>query len=256
MDLAKAAAYPLRLKVRYDGDAGHYTNFGTLDFTVTLVDPCIAATLTVNAAILTSTSIAYSVYTTADSQTLSTSNVSSTETTATCPAIELDILNDNGTAFDSSVFTFTSGTGIFAIETSDTGKVGTYNLKVTAKYTGASYTSIAELLFNVIVDDPCSTSTLTIDPTIIPSLSLNYQIGYAQDVQTFIQSKVSPTLADCPAFLFTLTTQAGSAPDATIFTYSASSLTTLSTDLTQASTYPLRLTVRYTGDPAHYTITD
>ena len=206
MDLAKAAAYPLRLKVRYDGDAGHYTNFGTLDFTVTLVDPCIAATLTVNAAILTSTSIAYSVYTTADSQTLSTSNVSSTETTATCPAIELDILNDNGTAFDSSVFTFTSGTGIFAIETSDTGKVGTYNLKVTAKYTGVAYTNIAELLFTVIIDDPCQTATFTVDPTILTSLAISYDIFDPTHIETLDYAKVTSTgSVDCPGYLFSFT---------------------------------------------------
>ena len=154
-DLAKAAAYPLRLSVRYDGDAAHYTTFGQKDFTITLVDPCIAATLTVNAAILTSTSITYALYNPADSQVLSTSNVSSDEVTATCPAIELDVLNSDGSALDSAVFTFTSGTSTFEIESSDISKLATYNLKVTAKYTGATYINIYELLFTVIVADAC-----------------------------------------------------------------------------------------------------
>ena len=33
-DLTKANTYPLRLTVKYDGDATHYTNVGTLDFNV------------------------------------------------------------------------------------------------------------------------------------------------------------------------------------------------------------------------------
>ena len=148
-NMTKAAVYPLRLSVRYDGDTAHYTVFGQKDFTITLVDPCIAATLTVNAANLTSTSITYSIYAPADSQILSTRNVSSDETTATCPAVELDVLNSDGSALDSAVFTFTSDTSTFEIESSDISKLATYNLKVTAKYTGASYVNIGELYFTV-----------------------------------------------------------------------------------------------------------
>ena len=181
-NLAKAGQFPLRLKVRYDGDPTHYTNFGQLDFDVTLVDTCIAATLTVNSAILTSTSITYSIYNSADTQTLSTSNVDSTETTATCPTILLDVLNNDGIAIDTSVFTYTSGTSTFAIQSSDTTKLGIYNLKVTAKYTGASYTNISELAFTVTIDDPCVNEILSIDPTILTSLTINYNIGYPADV--------------------------------------------------------------------------
>ena len=155
VDLAKAAAYPLRLSVRYDGDASHYTVFGQKEFTVTLIDPCVAATLTVNAAILTSTSIEYTLYATADSQVLLTNNVSSDESTATCPAIELDILNSDDSPLDATVFNFTSATSTFEIESNNTAKVGIYNLKVTAKYTGATYINIYELLFTVIVADAC-----------------------------------------------------------------------------------------------------
>ena len=77
--------------------------------------------------------------------------MSSDEITAACPPIELDVLNSNGSALDSAIFTFTSGTSTFEIESSDPAKVATYNLKVTAKYTGASYTNISELPFTVIV---------------------------------------------------------------------------------------------------------
>ena len=45
-DIANADTYPLRIKVRYEGEPTHYTTFGTLDFNVVLVDPCITADLT------------------------------------------------------------------------------------------------------------------------------------------------------------------------------------------------------------------
>ena len=81
--------------------------------------------------------------------------MSSDEVTATCPTIELDILNSDGSALDSTVFTFTSGTSTLDIESSDPTKVATYNLKVTAKYTGASNLNISELPFTVTVADAC-----------------------------------------------------------------------------------------------------
>ena len=64
-DLLKAGTYSLRLTVRYDGDALHYTNTDTLDFNVELVNPCIAADLTIDANILSSNPIQYEVFDTA-----------------------------------------------------------------------------------------------------------------------------------------------------------------------------------------------
>ena len=40
---SKAGTYPLRLSAKFTGS--HYTNVGTLDFTMTLVDPCPSATI-------------------------------------------------------------------------------------------------------------------------------------------------------------------------------------------------------------------
>ena len=110
------------------------------------------------------------------------SKVSSSETTITCPAIDLDVLNSDGSTLDSSVFTYTSGTSTFTIDCSNTAKLGVYYLKVKAKYTGASYTNISELPFTVTVDDPCASDVLVIDPTILSSLSLSYNIGYPADI--------------------------------------------------------------------------
>ena len=101
----------------------------------------------------------YNIGTPADIQVLSESYVSSDSVTnlhrATCPAIELEVLNSNGTPLDSAVFTFTPGTSTFEIETDDSTKVATYNLKVTAKYTGDPEFSIDdELSFTVTIADP------------------------------------------------------------------------------------------------------
>ena len=76
----------------YDGDADHYTKFGKLDFDVKLVDPCIAADLSIDEKILTSTYLTYSIYKEAVRETLDVSLVSSSETKATCPPIQLDVL--------------------------------------------------------------------------------------------------------------------------------------------------------------------
>ena len=50
----------------------------------------------------------------------------------------------------------------FRIHSNDVTKAGSYNLKVTAKYTGAAYTNIGELPFSVTLVDACIAAVLTI----------------------------------------------------------------------------------------------
>lgn len=99
-----AGVYELRLDASYDGEG--YNLGGYLDFTVTLADSCAVADLTIDSNILTTTSITYSIYKHAHSETLSTSHVSSSETDASCPQIELNILNQDNSEIDTDVFTF------------------------------------------------------------------------------------------------------------------------------------------------------
>ena len=178
--------------------------------------------------------------------------MSSDETTATCPAIELAILNSDGFALDSSVFTFTSGPPAFAIETSDTAKVNTYVLKVTAVYTGVSYTNTGELLFIVNVVDSCSVATLTIDSTIIPSV-ISYSIYEAVDVQTLLVSKVTSSEPGCPAIELAILVDDDSSIDGTVFTVDDAnaptfySLTTETSDTAKTSTYNYKVVAKYTG---------
>ena len=84
-DILKAGTYPLRLSVRYEGEPTHYTNTNTLDFVVQLVNPCKAARLSIDSNILSSTSIQYEVFDVPLVEIFTSPDVTSTETTATCP---------------------------------------------------------------------------------------------------------------------------------------------------------------------------
>ena len=65
--------------------------------------------------------------------------MTSSEQTATCPAIEIDIVNSDFTILDSTVFTYAIGDSDLVIETDDPSKVNLYELLVTAKYVGSAY---------------------------------------------------------------------------------------------------------------------
>lgn len=86
-DLNKAGSYPLRLFAHYEGDEKHYANPGTLDFTIVLVDPCIAATLTIDDSVVTSDVITYYLGDSPDQQSFLDEKVTSTEVITTCPDI-------------------------------------------------------------------------------------------------------------------------------------------------------------------------
>ena len=173
-----ADTYDLRLNVAYEGS--EYAIQDSLDFTVTVVDPCLDADLTIGSGILSSVNIVYSLYSPVDSQTLLLSYVTSSSAIAACP-IELAITDLNGSVFDTDVFTFNPSTNVFTIESHDITKIDDYDLKITAKYTGSKYTKTAELQFKVTIDDHCAQATLTIDPSIIAVNPIIYQIGYPAD---------------------------------------------------------------------------
>ena len=122
---------------------------------------------------------------------------------------------------------------MFTVESDSVAMLGTYILKVIAKYTGSLYTKTDELPFVVTIEDPCTLATLTIDPTILNSIPISYKIGYEADVQTFTEDKVSSTEHDCPGYLFSVEDERGGVPDTSIFTFNPSLLTftTFNTDL-------------------------
>ena len=59
---------------------------------------------------------------------------------------------------------------------------------------------------------------------------------------------------NCPGYLFTVTDLSGNEIDPSVFVFDekSSSLETFSSELDQAGPYPLRLTVRFDGDPSDY----
>ena len=166
MELNKASTHQLRIRAQYEGD--QYSAAGEFDFTVTLENKCVDASLVISQDILTTyPNIEYNIYKAAESQNLPTSFVSSTETTAPCPQIEFGIVNTDGSVPDQNVFTISSNA--FTIESDDVSKIDTYNLKLTAKYIGSIYTKKGELPFTVDVTDPCATAELQIDSSILSS---------------------------------------------------------------------------------------
>ena len=157
-------------------------------------DPCATATLTIDSTIIPSV-ISYSIYEAVDVQTLLVSKVTSSE--PGCPAIELAILVDDDSSIDGTVFTVDDANAptfySLTTETSDTAKTSTYNYKVVAKYSGAAYTYAGELPFQIVIDDPCASAILTIDPTIFTSLSITYDIFDPTHIETLVATGCQDT---------------------------------------------------------------
>ena len=90
------------------------------------------------------------------------SKVTASPPTTNCPTIELSFSKSDGTPIDTSVFTVDSASiptsyG-FSTQSNDDTKIGSYIIKVSAKYTGATY-SPATLQFIVDITSPCVTLT-------------------------------------------------------------------------------------------------
>ena len=80
----------------------------TLSFSLDLVDPCLTATFTIDSSIIA----AATTYTLADPEfsfpVLDLTKITSNNSLATCPALQVDLLMSTDDPIDSSVFTFTS----------------------------------------------------------------------------------------------------------------------------------------------------
>ena len=210
-DTAKTSTYNYKVVAKYTGAA--YTYAGELPFQIVIDDPCASAILTIDSTIIPSVIsysiyVSHSIYEVVDVQNLWVSKVTSSE--PGCPAIELAILVDDDSSIDGTVFTVDDANAptfySLTTETSDTAKTSTYNYKVVAKYTGAAYTYAGELPFQIVIDDPCASAILTIDPTIFTSLSILYDIFYPTHIETLNSSTVTSTFSlNCPGYLFSFT---------------------------------------------------
>ena len=109
---------------------------GTLDFTVNILKSCLEATLTLNSAILSATTLEYEITSNSPHIEIFTgAHVTSSTAVSTCPTTyAFSAINQDSTAIDSSVFTFEGATSVFTIETEDIGKVASYPLRINVKY--------------------------------------------------------------------------------------------------------------------------
>ena len=92
-------------------------------FFVTIIDPCIAATFTLDPSIFPNP-FEYIVTQTAIAKTILDSAVTSTETIATCPDIEFSLLKRDLSAYDATVFTFNTSVQSLTIFSSSQAKIG------------------------------------------------------------------------------------------------------------------------------------
>ena len=151
--------YNLKVTAKY-ADAA-YTNVGSLPFTVTFNDLCASTTLSIDSTIIDAT-INYSINDAADQRVLLVSKVSASPPTSYCPDIELTFDNSDGTPYDSSVFSVDSSSAPvsyqFSTQSTDDSKAGTYNLRVSAKYSDPIYSPVT-LPFTVVIASPCVSLT-------------------------------------------------------------------------------------------------
>lgn len=149
-NIARARAYSIQTRAIPPSGADLAIANG---FKVTIVDPCISATLSFDPT-MTPSPYDYLLQAPADIQSIPVAKVLSAETLATCPSIELSIVNDDLTPIDSSIFIYDAVAETLTSESSDEAKVDAYPMKIQAKYSGTLYPSF-EYDFTVNVINPC-----------------------------------------------------------------------------------------------------
>lgn len=103
----------------------------SFSFKITIVDPCISATLTIDPTIFP-TPYEYVISQAKDIQTLLDSSVNSDETDAVCPDIIFSVKNRDTTPIDPLVFVYNSLGQTLETETADKTKVALYPMTLFA----------------------------------------------------------------------------------------------------------------------------
>lgn len=125
-DIAKAQVYSVQ--TRAVTPFGVDTGIGN-SFFVTIVDPCIGASLTFDPT-MTPSPYDYLLLSPADVRSIPVSKVLSTETLATCPPVVLTIVKDDLTPIDAVIFTHDAVGETLTSASSDELKIGAYPMKV------------------------------------------------------------------------------------------------------------------------------
>jgi hypothetical protein len=118
-------------------------------FQLTIDDPCLSVQLNIDPAVFDPNPIEYQVGEEAYSTLIKQEIVTSTETIITCPAIVFEITNRDATPLDTAIFSF-ADLQTFTIQTDDDSFTdATFELSLTAKYSGEQYTNVGTLDFEV-----------------------------------------------------------------------------------------------------------
>ena len=123
----------------------------------------------------------------------------SDETLVTCPVIVFDLTNQDLSAFDTQVFTLTTTTGSQTLTTATSleAKIGTYNLRLLAKYEGTQYSTAGQLDFTVEVLDPCLYGFVTIAPAASQTNPTSYLYTADAPLATFSLTAFTTSPAWC-----------------------------------------------------------
>ena len=198
---------------------------------------------------LSSLAISYDIGANAHEETMSSTHVSESPSVSGCGTMTYSFTNENGTAVDSAVFTYSSSDTQLTVYSTDATKAGVYDLTLKAVYDG--FTNYGELDFQVILIDLCETTTLTIANSMLSSLAISYNVSSTATVETLDSVYVtsSPSIHSCPEVVFSFDDQNGDPLDGDVFTYDSSSqqFSIETSDSSKAASYDIRLRATYNG---------
>ena len=116
-----------------------------LDFTVTVINPCLDANLTVTNNLIPVSPVTYYVLDVAKDYIFNMESITSTETVSTaCPDIVLELTDPNSNPIDANLFKYDktpddSATDVLQIYTDELLKVGSYTIQVYVRYDRDGY---------------------------------------------------------------------------------------------------------------------
>lgn len=125
-DIAKAGIYTV--ETRAVTPLGVDTGIGN-SFQITIIDPCESASLIFDSAIVPNP-YEYVLFGTPDVQTIPISDVSSSETIATCPPILLTVVKADLTGIDGEIFVYNAGAETLITYSTDQLKIGLHPMKI------------------------------------------------------------------------------------------------------------------------------
>ena len=150
-----------------------YTNEASTTFSLEMIDPCSTEVITIQSSILTDPTITYDLYNEAISTHIDSNFIYSSVPAGITCTHQIVLSMQDYSALDSDVFTYDSNSGTLWIFSEDIAKLGATDLKLIVEST--EFPSVnASIDFSVIIDDPCQSAILTIEPTVVSQSHIVY----------------------------------------------------------------------------------